>query len=76
MRCLAKSADVQQEAGGRHMHLVRQAKSEGTSRKRRTQIPSGEIKDGTLRQMLNDLDLDYSIRTFREKCRGAGQALS
>jgi hypothetical protein len=76
IRCLAKIAATQQISGGRHMHLVREIDEDGTIRNRRTQIPSGEIKAGTLNKMLKDLELPMSSHEFRDQCRKAGESLS
>lgn len=74
--CLQHLAAARIEQGGRHLHLIREINSNGTVRKRRTQVPSGEVRDGTLSGMLKDLELDLNVHSFRQKCRDVGRSLS
>ncbi len=76
IRCLERVAGVRSESGGRHLHLVREFAKDGSIRSRRTQVPSGEVQDGTLSGMLKNLDLGMNVHTFRQRCREAGRALS
>lgn len=74
--CLERLADVKAEAGGRHLHLVREYENGAQRVKRRTQVPSGEIPRGTLGGMLKDLGLELNVHEFRDECQKAGKRLS
>jgi len=76
VRCLERIAGVRREPGGSHMHLVREFSDNGSTRIRRTQVPSGEVRDGTLNAMLKDLELGMNVHAFRQRCREVGRALS
>jgi hypothetical protein len=63
------------DASARHLHLVREISVGSEIRKRRTQVPSGEVPKGTLGGMLKDLELALNVHEFREKCRSVGCAV-